>query len=37
MEQIDLAQDWDWWRELLNEVMDIRVPSNKMRVPDYKF
>jgi hypothetical protein len=26
MNWIDLAQDWDRWRDLLNEVMILRVP-----------
>jgi hypothetical protein len=26
MESIDVAQDWAWWRALVNAVMNIRVP-----------
>ena len=37
MEWIDLVQDRDWWRELVKAVMNIRLPSNKMWVPDNKF
>jgi hypothetical protein len=25
---IDMAQDWDQWRALVNTVMNLRVPQN---------
>jgi hypothetical protein len=28
MDWIDLAQDMDQWRDLVNTVMNLRVPSN---------
>jgi hypothetical protein len=28
MDWIDVAQDWDQWRALVNTVMNLRVPSN---------
>ena len=28
MDWIDLAQDRDWWRALLNMVMNVQVPQN---------
>jgi hypothetical protein len=26
MDLIDLAQDWDWWWDFVNYVMNLRVP-----------
>jgi hypothetical protein len=28
MDWIELAQDWDRWREVVNGEMNIRVPQN---------
>jgi hypothetical protein len=28
MEWIDLAEERDWWRALVNAVMKLRVPQN---------
>ena len=28
MDLIDLAQDWDRWQALVNEVMNLQVPYN---------
>ena len=37
MDWIDLVQGSDRFRELMNAVMNIHVPSNKMLAPDSKF
>ena len=29
MDWIELAQEWDRWQELVNEVMNLRVPQNE--------
>jgi hypothetical protein len=26
MDRIDLAKDWEWWRALVNIVLNLRVP-----------
>jgi hypothetical protein len=28
MDRIDLAQDKDWWKALVNMVMNLRIPQN---------